>query len=145
MKYIITEQQAISTGPGNVVFVKYKLWDNSNAKRELPYPGVSAWAVKKKDLSKYLKYFDFIKEVHPEMGGGSENIEIVNPSGKSIYALDYKKSDAYVIGLSDEKPELEKFDPSKHTLGFNLFYQNPWNQRDKYYSPILNYQVLLQS
>jgi hypothetical protein len=144
MKYILTEEQVISSYPGNVLFVKYKLWDNSQAERELPYPGVSAWAIRKIDLKKYLNFFDYIKQYHPSMGGGSENIEVVNPSGKKVIALDYNKANAYVTGDSDEKPEEEKFDPKKHVLRFKIFWENPWNQRDKLYSPIKDYQVLLQ-
>ena len=144
MKYILTEEQIISNYPDNILFVKYKLFDNSQTVRKLPYDGISAWAVRKIDLNKYKRLLDFIKQHHPELGGGSENIEIVNPSGKKIFALDYDKVDSYVLGDSDEIPELEKFEPNKHKLDFVVYYQNPWNQRDKIYRPVLKYQVLLQ-
>ena len=52
MKYILKENQITSSYPGNVLFVKYKLWDNSQTKRKLPFPGASAWAVRKVDLKK---------------------------------------------------------------------------------------------
>jgi hypothetical protein len=144
MKYILTENQITSSHPGNILFVKYKLWDNSQAKRKLPFPGVSAWAIKKVDLKKLLNFFDDIKKLYPNMGGGSENIEIVNPSGKNIVALDYKMANRYVLGDSNEEPVEEKFDALKHTVNFKLTYQNPWNQRDKHYNPVIGYQVLLQ-
>jgi hypothetical protein len=144
MKYILRENQITSSYPGNVLFVKYKLWDNSQTKRKLPFPGASAWAVRKVDLKKLLNFFDDIKTLYPHMGGGSENIEILNPSGKNIVALDYGLANNYVLGDSDEEPAEEKFDPQKHTLKFDLAYQNPWNQRDKHYKPVIKYQVLLQ-
>lgn len=144
MKYILTENQITSSHPGNVLFVKYKLWDNSQAQRKLPYPGISAWAIRKIDLKKLLNFFDDIKRLYPSMGGGSENIEIVNPSGKKVVALDYKKANKYVVGDSDEEPVEEKFDPQKHLVRFEETFQNPWNQRDKHYKPIIGYQVLLQ-
>jgi hypothetical protein len=144
MKYIITEEQIVNTYPDNILFVKYKLFDNSQTERKLPYDGISAWAIRKIDLNKYIKLFDYIKHQHPELGGGSENLEIVNPSGKKIFALDYEKTNNYVLGESDEIPELEPFNPKKHKLEFVLVYQNPWNQRDKMYNPNLKYQVLLQ-
>ena len=144
MKYILKENQITSSYPGNVLFVKYKLWDNSQTKRKLSFPGASAWAVRKVDLKKLLNFFDDIKTLYPQMGGGSENIEILNPSGKNIVALDYGLANDYVVGDSDEEPVEEKFDPQKHTLKFDLAYQNPWNQRDKHYKPVIKYQVLLQ-
>jgi hypothetical protein len=144
MKYILRENQITSSYPSNVLFVKYKLWDNSQTKRKLPFPGASAWAVRKVDLKKLLNFFDDIKTLYPHMGGGSENIEILNPSGKNIVALDYGLANNYVLGDSDEEPVEEKFDPQKHTLKFDLAYQNPWNQRDKHYKPVIKYQVLLQ-
>jgi hypothetical protein len=144
MKYILRENQITSSYPGNVLFVKYKLWDNSQTKRKLPFSGASAWAVRKVDLKKLLNFFDDIKTLYPQMGGGSENIEILNPSGKNIVALDYGLANDYVVGDSDEEPVEEKFDPQKHTLKFDLAYQNPWNQRDKHYKPVIKYQVLLQ-
>ena len=143
MKYILTEQQVDSL-PGNVLFVRYKLWDNSKTVKKLPYSGTSAWAVKKKDLNKLIGFFDDIKLLYPHMGGGSENLEIINPAGKKVIALDYKKSNDYVMGDSNEKPEIEQFDPNKHTLKFKLSYQNPYNERDKGYTPIKEYQVLIQ-
>lgn len=144
MKYILTENQIKSSYPDNILFVKYKLWDNSQAKKKLPFPGISAWAIRKIDLNKFLRFFDDIKKLYPHMGGGSENIEIVNPSGKNIVALDYGVANKYVVGDSDEEPVEEKFDPKKHVVKFEIAYQNPWNKRDKHYKPKIEYQVLLQ-
>jgi hypothetical protein len=144
MKYILSEEQILSSHPDNVLFVKYNLWDNSRAKRELPFPGVSAWAIRKVDLNKFLTFFDTIKELYPEKGGGSENIQIVNPSNKNIVALNYKTANNYVMGDSDEEPQIEKFDSKQHLIKFDIAYQNPWNKRDKVYKPIITHQILLQ-
>jgi len=144
MKYILTEQQISSSYPDNILFVKYNLWNNSDAKRELPYPGSSAWAIRKVDLNKFLTFFDTIKELYPEKGGGSENIQIVNPSNKNIVALNYKAANNYVMGDSDEEPQIENFDPKQHLIKFEIMYQNPLNKRDKVYKPLVTHQVLLQ-
>ena len=54
------------------------------------------------------------------MGGGSENLEIVNPSGKEIIALDYSVANPYVVGDSDVPPQAIKFNPRKHAMEFEF-------------------------
>ena len=124
----------------DVLFVKYTLWDNSQTIRELPFPGQSAWAIKKTDLFKYKDFLDNVKKHYPELGGGSENLKIVEPNGEVI-ALNYADANNYVMGDSNTIPEPEPFNPEKHCVEFGSWF-DLFKDIDSY-KPKLKYQVLL--
>lgn len=131
----------INESTSDILFVKYTLWDNSQTIRKLPFPGQSAWAIKKSDLFKYKDFLDNVKKHYPELGGGSENLKIVEPSGDEIIALNYPQANQYVMGDSNVIPEPEPFNPEIHCLEFR-----PWMDIFKdidSYIPKPKYQVLL--
>ena len=98
---------------GGVVFVRNKNYDNSKTIRRLPYRGVSAFAVHTDDFEKFKQF--------------AEKEEGIDPSNWQVYDMDdfdnyevcaMRMSDTndYVMGWSDEKPELKLFDPEDHAM-----------------------------
>jgi len=94
-----------------VIFVRTKNFDNTETLHELPYDGIQCWAIYETDLDKYIEELEI-------WGGKKRNVEIINPSGYDIFALDYPMAHKYVMGESNEVPEPIPFDKNKHTMKF---------------------------
>lgn len=104
---ILTEQ----IDNGNVIFVRTKNFDNSGTANKLPYEGIQCWAIYEEDLDKYIQELEI-------WGGKRKNVEILNPNGFTINALNYLEAHKYVMGETEEVPKLEPFDKNKHRLKF---------------------------
>lgn len=98
---------------GGVVFVRNKSYDNSATIRRLPYRGVSAFAVHTNDFEKFKHYAE------KEEGVDTSNWEVYNLDDFDNYelcAMPMSETNDYVMGYSDDKPTLKKFDAEEHTM-----------------------------
>lgn len=98
---------------GGVVFVRNKSYDNSATIRRLPYRGVSAFAVHTDDFEKFKHYAE------KEEGVDTSNWEVYNLDDFDNYelcAMPMSETNDYVMGYSDDKPTLKKFDAEEHTM-----------------------------
>jgi hypothetical protein len=95
----------------DVIFVKTKNFDNTGTLNKLPYEGIQCWAMYRNDLDKYIEELEL-------WGGNRKNVEIINSTGYSIFALDYPMVHKYVMGEVDEVPKLIPFDSKKHTMKY---------------------------
>jgi hypothetical protein len=95
----------------DIIFVRTKNFDNTGTFNKLPYNGIQCWAIYEKDLDKYIQELEL-------WGGKKKNVEIINPIGYDIFALDYPMAHKYVMGESDEIPKPIPFNKNKHTMKF---------------------------
>jgi hypothetical protein len=116
----------------NIIFVRTTKFDNTGAVNKLPYDGIHCWAIRKKDFEKYINELEL-------WGGRRKDVEIINPNGYDIFALEYPKTHNYVMGQTDKIPKLEKFNKEKHILSF---IKQDKNSMLPYISD-MKYQVLL--
>jgi hypothetical protein len=100
-----------SVNDEKIIFVRTKNFNNSGTVNKLPYEGIQCWAIYETDLDKYIEELEL-------WGGNKKNVEIINPIGFSIYALNYTEAHKYVMGEISNPPKLEKFDDVKHRLNF---------------------------
>lgn len=99
----------------DIVFVYLRSFESTAMKRPFPWKGLHAWAMRKEDLSTFLREYRYEKPRR-----------IVPAPRSKIYAVDYEQADAYVAGKKgyfglrsdpvDAPPMLENFDPKKHCL-----------------------------
>jgi len=94
-----------------IIFVRTRNFDNTGTKRKLPYDGVQCWCISENDLDNYIKELEL-------WGGNRNDIEIIDPIGYDIYALNYPKTHKYVMGEAGELPELEPFNQEKHRMKY---------------------------
>ena len=95
----------------DVIFVRTKNFDNTGTLNKLPYEGIQCWAIYESDLEKYIEELEF-------WGGKRKNVEIIKPTGYNIFAIDYPMTHKYVMGETDEVPELIPFDKKIHTMKY---------------------------
>ena len=115
-----------------VIFLRNVNYSNKGNVRKLPYEGIHCWAVKEFDLDKFFEQAYY-------QGSDKKDFVEIKPEGKKIYALNFKVADDYVKGNSDLKPEIEKFNPNKHTLKFKKV-----SGKSMYsYHSDLDYQILM--
>ena len=96
---------------GKIIFVRTKNFDNSGTVNKLPYEGIQCWAIYEGDLDKYIEELEL-------WGGRKKNVEVINPNGFNIYALNYPEAHKYVMGETDNVPELEPFNETKHRMKY---------------------------
>jgi hypothetical protein len=108
MKYLKYFKESKS----DIIFVRTNSFDNSGTINKLPYSGIQCFAIHQNDLDKYIKELEL-------WGGNSSDVEVVDSTGLTPYALDYGKVHSWVMGDSDVLPELEVFNSSKHTMEFH--------------------------
>jgi|ERR1035437_1554856 hypothetical protein len=123
---------------GKIIFLRNTNYSNRGNIRHLPYDGIHCWAVNEFDIDKFFTQAYY-------SGSDKKDFVEINPSGKEIYALNFKQCDDYVKGHNDTIPELEKFNQKKHVLIFdkmsgakpmypyhsNLYYQIIMNPKFK--------------
>lgn len=95
----------------DVIFVRTKNFDNTGTLNKLPYDGIQCWAIYESDLEKYIEELEL-------WGGKRKNVEIINPTGYIIFAIDYPMTHKYVMGEIDKAPELIPFNPTKHVMKY---------------------------
>lgn len=95
----------------DIIFVRTKNFNNIGTVNKLPYEGIHCWAIYKNDLDKYIEELEL-------WGGNKKSIEIINPTGYEIFALNYPMVHKYVMGETDEVPKLIPFDKKIHTMKF---------------------------
>lgn len=122
-----------------IIFVRTRNFDNQGTTKKLPYEGIQCWAIYEDDFGKYVDELEL-------SGGRRKNVEIINPAEFDVYALNYRKAHKYVMGQTEEIPQLEPFDETKHILKFNK--TEPKHMLE-YASDLLNgvlcYQIILVS
>ena len=95
----------------NYIFVRTDDFDNTGAIRKLPYDGIHCWCIYEDDFDKYIEELEL-------WGGSRKKVRIVDGDNYKKYAINYKMTHDYVMGDSDEIPELENFNPNKHIMKF---------------------------
>lgn len=117
--FILTKDKLFDSKPdmryddGGIVFVRHNSYDNSATIRRLPYRGVSAFAVHTDDFEKFKHYAE------KEEGVDMSNWEVYNLDDFDNYelcAMHMSETNDYVMGYSDDKPTLKKFDAEEHTM-----------------------------
>ena len=93
------------------IFVRTDNFDNTGTVRELPYEGIHCWCIYEDDFGKYVEQLEL-------WGGNKKDVRVISGDGYEKYAINYEKAHSYVMGDSDNKPKLEKFNPHKHILKF---------------------------
>ena len=83
IKTTIREFLNESINDDNIIFVRTKNFDNTGTLNKLPYDGIQCWAIYENDLDKYIVELEL-------WGGKKKNVEIINPSGHDIFALNFK-------------------------------------------------------
>lgn len=111
IKTTIREFLNESTNDDNIIFVRTKNFDNTGTLNKLPYDGIQCWAIYENDLDKYIVELEL-------WGGKKKNVEIINPSGHDIFALNYPMTHKYVMGETDEIPELIPFNKNEHIMRY---------------------------
>lgn len=94
-----------------IIFVRTKNFNNTGTINKLPYDGIQCWAIYKNDLDKYINELEF-------WGGNRKDIEIINPTGYNIFAINYPKAHKYVMGETNEVPELIPYNKTEHTMQY---------------------------
>lgn len=94
-----------------IIFVRTKNFDNTGTFNKLPYNGIQCWCIYEDDLGKYIEELEI-------WGGKRKNIEIINPSGYDVFALNYPMTHKYVMGETDEIPKLIPFNKKIHVMKF---------------------------
>jgi hypothetical protein len=122
-----------------IIFIRTKNFDNTGTIRKLPYDGIQCWCISEDDLDKYIEELEL-------WGGNRNNVEIINPTGYDIYAINYPETHKYVMGEIDKLPELEMFDEKKHRM---KYLERGVKSILKYVSELganeLCYQIILKS
>ena len=95
----------------NYIFVRTDDFDNTGTIRKLPYDGIHCWCIYEDDFDKYIEELEL-------WGGSRKKVRIVDGDNYKKYAINYKMTHDYVMGDSDEIPELENFNPNKHIMKF---------------------------
>jgi len=111
IKTTIREFLNESINNDNIIFVRTKNFDNTGTLNKLPYDGIQCWVIYKNDLDKYIEELEL-------WGGKKKNVEIINPSGHDIFALNYPMVHKYVMGETDEIPELIPFNKNEHIMRY---------------------------
>ena len=111
IKTTIREFLNESVNDDNIIFVRTKNFDNTGTLNKLPYDGIQSWCIYENDLSKYIEELEL-------WGGKKKNVEIINPSGYDIFALNYPMVHKYVMGETDEIPELIQFNKNIHVMRY---------------------------
>lgn len=97
-----------------VILWRVEEYDLSQCVRALPYEGKSWWAIKPTHLTRLKKFLKANSDkILPE------RVTIISLSEinyTEIKALDFKKTNEYVLGKSEEIPQLMNFDFKIHTL-----------------------------
>ena len=94
-----------------VIFVRTKNFDNTGTLNKLPYDGIQCWCIYEDDLDKYIEELEL-------WGGKKKNVEIINPRGYDIFALNYPMTHKYVMGETDEIPKLIRFNKNTHVMKY---------------------------
>jgi hypothetical protein len=95
----------------NYIFVRTDDFDNIGTIRKIPYDGIHCWCIYEDDFDKYIEELEL-------WGGSRKKVRIVDGDNYKKYAINYKMTHDYVMGDSDEIPELENFNPNKHIMKF---------------------------
>lgn len=111
IKTTIREYLNESVNDDNIISVRTKNFDNTGTLNKLPYDGIQCWCIYENDLSKYIEELEL-------WGGKKKNVEIINPSGYDIFALNYPMVHKYVMGETDEIPELIQFNKNIHVMRY---------------------------
>lgn len=109
----IEKKPDIQYADGAVVFVRNESYDSSMTKRRLPYLGVSAFAVRTDDFERFKQYAEREEGVDPS----SWTVLIPSELGDhGAFAMSMEDTNDYVMGFTDDKPELKPFDPEAHIM-----------------------------
>jgi hypothetical protein len=140
MRYLPLFENFLKENPSDnkIIFVRTRKFDNRGATNKLPYEGIQCWVIYENDYDKYIDELEL-------WGGRKRDVEIVNPDGYDVYALNYPQTHKYVMGETETIPKLEIFDKTKHVLKFT---KNEPKHLPEYISDLasgrLCYQIILK-
>ena len=124
----------------DVVFVRFNQFDNSRCKREVELPEGTkhAWAVPLEFVEDFMSEY---ADNEPQQISPDDR-ELFT-EGARLFVIDFELMDKYVMGVSEEIPQLIDFDPSLHCIlqeerevfchcgcgkseGIFTYYENPY-------------------